>query len=394
MQKSVTQDIIKNNVIILKKGSAMKKQSRLHNYAPVTLVLTACSIMYFHDNSNPTPACTIPLSAVISACIVTEPSISIYHGVSQDCSFLVSIGDRSFKFRVDAAATATSWATMIMSAKKEQIRDVGENNPLFINNTAGDNSDGTKFWRTTPVGYVENFNAAIDSISSVFPATLTGNKNVRDRNTSGLSRRQIEALLTFETLICLNEMIVLRTATAFFDTLTARPVSNQEGRTVSEECKNISRLLGHSIARWLVGVHTLPIAGSTPITSSVHIPAPPKVSSENSCSSVMFTTSPSKDNLLPVTLKTPSSTCMEINSTETKPLLGPTSQISQMQGQGQGQGEGLKPSKNLILHYWIESCVLQEFRRLSSKSITDNGILSLRANMLFRSGSNTGLFIA
>ena len=393
MQKSAAPESLKNIVIILKEGPAMKKQSRLHNYAPVTLVLTSCSIMYFHDRSNPKPACTIPLSAVISACIVTEPSISIYHGVSQDCSFLVSIGDRSFKFRVDAAATATSWAAMIMSAKNEQIRDVGENNPFFIDNTSGDNSDGTKFWRTTPVGYVENFNAAIDSISSVLPAALTGNKSIRERDTSGLSRRQIEALLTFETLICLNEMIVQRTANAFFDALTARSRSNQEGRLASEECRSIGKLLGHSIGCWLVGVDTLPTAGSTPTTCSrwsAYMSEPTNVFSEKPCSNGVIGTSPSRDDLLSVTATAHSTISMQTNSTETEPLPIPKSQISQMQ---EGE-EGLKPSKNLILHYWIESCILHEFQLFSSRSIIDDGTLSSTANMLFQSGSNTGLFIA
>ena len=391
MKKSVAQDILESNLVILKQGPAMKKQSRLHNYAPVILVLTSSSIMYFHDGSNPKPASTIPLSAVISACIVTEPSISIYHGVSQNCSFVVSIGDRSFKFRVDAAVTATSWAAMIMSAKENQINDAGEDNPLVITNTAGDNSDGTKFWRTKPVGYVENFNAAIDSISSVLPAVVIGNKSLKERDGTGLSRRQIEALLTFETFICLTEVIAQRTATAFFDMLTVRPRSRSrhQERIVTEDCNNISRLLGHSIAHWLVGIRTSPPTGS-----STHTTTPRGISSRKSPSSKFPTTSssssfPSLDSIpLVSTSHPPSLTTPPSTESERMRLHGQKGPIPHTRDQG------LKPSKTLILHYWIESCVLHEFHRFSSRAVTDEGTLSRRLNMPFRSGSNTGLFIA
>ena len=195
----------------------MKKQSRLHNYVAVTLVLTASSLMYYHEHHANRPACTIPLSAIISVLTATTPSISVYHGISVDCCFNVFIGDRSFKFRVDTAATASSWIQTIMEAKQSQNINAGHNNPLVITNIGGDNTDGTKYWRSKPVGYVESFNAAMGSISAALPDVVTGHKSTRKKETSELSRKQVEALLTFERVICLNETVSKCTARAFFD---------------------------------------------------------------------------------------------------------------------------------------------------------------------------------
>ena len=368
------------NVMVIKRGSAMKKQSRLHNYAPVTLVLTHSSLMYFHEDSKTKPACTIPLSAVISATIVSEPSISFYYGISQECSFDVGIGDRSFKFRVESSETASSWASMIMAAKEGHILETGRDNPLVITNTAGDNTDGTKFWRTKPVGYVENFNAAIDTISSAISSVAAVGKSGKEKDSGGLSRTQIEALLTFERLICLNEIIAQRVATAFFALITARapprgPRSRHQERIISEENCNISRLLGHSIAHWLIHA---PTAAANPTANPNANPEPEKHiidSSKTSTTTVSGLSTPTLNSTIPInrasmqragSISSSHSLCSEL----------------------------LHPPRTMILQFWLESCVLHEFHRFSSRAMTEAGTLSRHTKMPFRSNSITGLFVA
>jgi hypothetical protein len=284
----------------------------------------------------------------------------------------VSIGDRVFKFRVDAAATATVWSDMIMAAKKEQILETGKNNPLVITNISGDNTDGTKFWRTKPVGYVENFNAAMNTISAALPTVSVGNKGHKD--ISGLSRKQIEALLTFETLICLNDTVASRVANAFFDCCVGRPRATQE-RTVSEESNNICRLLGHSIAHWLIDSG----AKESILDATV-------LSSEKPFSSLktMSLDSPiSPSSSIPTPLgTTPRQSSGSMSSSGKSPrTISPRGEHAHA------------PTKTSILEQWIDSCVLHEFHRFSSRQVTDFGTLR-HGKMPFRSRSITGLFLS
>ena len=122
----------------IKRGPDLKKQSRLHSYVAVTLVLTTSSLMYYHEYQANRPACTIPLSAIISVSTVASPNNSVHHGIPIACYFNVFIGDRSFKFRVDRATTAALWIQTIMEAKECQIINIGHDNPLVITNIDGD----------------------------------------------------------------------------------------------------------------------------------------------------------------------------------------------------------------------------------------------------------------
>lgn len=316
----------------LKRGPAMKKQSRLHNYVPVTLVLTASSLQYYHINNINKPACVIPLSAVISVDIVSDPSISVYHGVSVDSSFTVFIGDRSFKFRVDIARTAKQWRDMILQVKDKQSVDAGLNNPLFITNTDGDNTDGTRFWRSKPIGYVENFSAAIGSISAALPAAVIRNNSGKVRDISGLSRKQVEALLTFERVICHTENISKYTAEAFFDYCMALSRAHVNDKSMINDYNNTSQLLGNSIVHWLR------LADDCHSSSIVESPSPTFTSS---ASSPFFP-----------------SHC---------------------------------PPRGVMLKQWIETCVMREFRRFSSPEITTQGTLK-HTKIPFRSGSIMGQF--
>jgi hypothetical protein len=322
----------------LKRGPAMKKQSRLHNYVPVTLVLTASSLQYYHNNQANKPACIIPLSAVISVDIVSDPSISVYHGISVDSSFTVFIGDRSFKFRVDNAITAKLWLDMILQAKEKQSADAGMNNPLFITNTDGDNTDGTKFWRSKPIGYVENFSAAIGSISAALPAAVVRIKSVKVREASGLSRKQVEALLTFERVICLSESISKYTAEAFFDCCITLSRAHVNDKPLIDDHNNTSQLLGNSIVHWLS------------IADHCHSPRIVETRTES--------LSPS-----PTIRSSASSPCFPSHC----------------------------PPRSVMLRQWIESCVMREFRRFSSPEITTKGTLK-HTKMPFRSGSIMGQF--
>lgn len=322
----------------LKRGPAMKKQSRLHNYVPVTLVLTACSLQYYHNNHVNKPACVIPLSAVISVGIVSDPSISVYHGISVDSSFTVFIGDRSFKFRVDNAITAKLWMDTILHAKEKQSADAGINNPLFITNTDGDNTDGTRFWRSQPVGYVETFSAAIGSISAALPAAVARSKSVKERDSSGLSRKQVEALLTFERVICLSESISKYTAEAFFDCSIALSRARPNCKSTRDDCNNTSHLLGNSIVHWLC------------LADQCHSPTVVETRAESLSPSPTIRSSASSPSF--------PSHC---------------------------------PPRSVILRQWIESCVMREFRRFSSPEITTQGTLK-HTKIPFRSGSIMGQF--
>jgi hypothetical protein len=80
----------KTNVVIeleIKRGIVMKKSENLHNYVPVTLVLLSDKLMIFYNNTFSSPDCSIPISQLLSASILAEPSISFYLGISQDYSF-------------------------------------------------------------------------------------------------------------------------------------------------------------------------------------------------------------------------------------------------------------------------------------------------------------------